>query len=367
MSIALLITVLLLAASNGANDNFKGVAALYGSRTVSYQVALGWASVTTLAGSLASVWLAQALLMTFTGAGLVTAGIAAKTDFALAVALGAALTVAIATWRGLPVSTTHALLGAMGGAGLVAVGTELHFASLGRVFLLPLLVSPIMAIIPAFLIAPLLRRWVAGHQRRRTECLCIEHDVLVTPEGFVARESLVLRTGSLAECAGRQEQTLAKVRGLDMVDTLHFLLAGAVGIARGLNDTPKIAALLLPIGLLDGHAAAAAVAVAMILGGLVGTRQVAHTLSDKITRLDMGAGLAASLTTALFVSTASFNGLPVSTTHVSVGALAGAGASGDQGGVDRKVVNGIMWSWLATVPIGAIFGALLYAGILGNG
>lgn len=363
MSIALLITVLLLAASNGANDNFKGVAALYGSRTVSYRVALGWASVTTLAGSLASVWLAQALLKTFTGAGLVTADIAAQTSFALAVALGAALTIALATWRGLPVSTTHALLGAMAGAGLIAVGAGLHFASLGRVFLLPLLASPIIAIVPAFLLAPLLRRWVAGRQERRTECLCIERDALVTAEGFVSRESFALRTGSLVECAERNAQTVARVRGFSLVDALHFLLAGAVGFARGLNDTPKIAALLLPVALLDGHVAVAAVAAAMLIGGLVGARQVARTMSDKITRLDIGAGLAASLTTALLVGTASFNGLPVSTTHVSVGALAGAGASGGQGGVDRQVMKGIVWSWVITLPIGAVFGALLYAGM----
>ena len=35
MTIVLFLTVRLLAASNGANDNFKGVAALYGSRTAS--------------------------------------------------------------------------------------------------------------------------------------------------------------------------------------------------------------------------------------------------------------------------------------------------------------------------------------------
>lgn len=362
MSIALLITVLLLAASNGANDNFKGVAALYGSRTVTYRVGLGWASVTTLAGSLCSVWFAQALLATFTGAGLVTADIAAQTAFAFTVALGAAITIALATWRGLPVSTTHALLGAMVGAGWIAVGTDLHFASLGQVFLLPLLVSPIIAIVPAWLLAPLLRRWVAGHQRRRAECLCIERNVLVTPEGLMARENLVLRSGTLTECGERNEQTLARIRGFGVVDAVHFLLAGAVGFARGLNDTPKIAALLLPIAMLDGHTAIAAVAAAMLLGGVVGARRVARTMSHKITSLDMGAGLAASLTTALLVGTASFNGLPVSTTHVSVGALAGAGASG-QGSVDRKVMKGILWSWVVTLPMGAVFGALIYAWI----
>jgi inorganic phosphate transporter, PiT family len=39
---------LFLAYANGANDNFKGVATLYGSGTTSYKRALLWATVTDL-------------------------------------------------------------------------------------------------------------------------------------------------------------------------------------------------------------------------------------------------------------------------------------------------------------------------------
>ena len=41
-----------LAYSNGANDNFKGVASLFGSRTCSYKTAISWATITTGAISL---------------------------------------------------------------------------------------------------------------------------------------------------------------------------------------------------------------------------------------------------------------------------------------------------------------------------
>lgn len=174
MTVWLFISVLALAACNGANDNFKGVAALYGSRVAGYWTSLGWASVATLAASLCSVFLARALLKAFTGVGLVPADVAAQTGFAVAVAGGAALTVVLAAWRGLPISTTHALIGAMSGAGLVAVGLDVRFASLGKTFLLPLLASPLVAIIPAFLVAPLMRKWVAraatGVHLRSREC-----------------------------------------------------------------------------------------------------------------------------------------------------------------------------------------------------
>ena len=47
MLVLLFAAVAFLAWSNGANDNFKGVAALYGSGIASYRKALAWATVTT--------------------------------------------------------------------------------------------------------------------------------------------------------------------------------------------------------------------------------------------------------------------------------------------------------------------------------
>jgi PiT family inorganic phosphate transporter len=54
----LFIAVCFLAYANGANDNFKGVATLFGSGTANYRLALGWATLTTLAGSICALFLA---------------------------------------------------------------------------------------------------------------------------------------------------------------------------------------------------------------------------------------------------------------------------------------------------------------------
>lgn len=359
METLLVLSVLFLAATNGANDNFKGVATLYGSRRAGYWTSLGWASVATLAGSLSSVFLARALLKAFTGAGLVPADVAAQLPFALAVAGGAGLTVALAAWRGQPISTTHALVGAMSGVGLVAVGSAVKFATLGHSFLLPLLATPLIAVLPAWLLAPWLRRLVARADRE-PECECTVHVVQLPAEGLSLRTGMAMAvSGSTAECesVGARRRWRADARGA--VDGLLFVFGGAVSFARGLNDTPKIAALLLPITALDGSTSALAVGLAMFVGGALGAGRVARTMSDRITRLDLGGALAAGLTTSLLVGTASFNGLPVSTTHVSVGALAGSGIS-NGAGVDRPVMTAIVLSWVITVPVGAMFGALLY-------
>src|SRR5438105_12038985 len=160
MGIALLLTllaVLLLAYSNGGNDNFKGVATLYGSGTCSYRSALAWATLTTLAGSLLALWLARGLIDSFKARGLVPDAVTTQPAFLVAVSLGAALTVLLATRLGLPVSTTHALTGGLAGAGLLASAGEMQFGVLGRGFFLPLLVSPAAALALTFVLYPFFR------------------------------------------------------------------------------------------------------------------------------------------------------------------------------------------------------------------
>src|SRR2546428_6897262 len=112
-----------LAYSNGANDNFKGVASLFGSRTCNYRTAISWATITTFAGSIMSIFLAQTLLKKFSGKGIVPDHFAGSEYFLLAVAIGAGLTVIIATLIGFPISTTHAFTGAIIGCGLVPGGS----------------------------------------------------------------------------------------------------------------------------------------------------------------------------------------------------------------------------------------------------
>lgn len=360
MDILLLIAVLFVAAANGANDNFKGVATLYGSGVAGYRVSLVWACITTLGGSLCSAYLATALLHEFTGAGLVPAVIAGHSSFAFAVAGGAGLTIILATWRGLPVSTTHALIGAMCGAGLVAVGTGVQFATLGRTFLLPLLASPLIAIVPAALLAQPMRRLMARMLAQPASCVCAEDDVVFDLQGTaMLRSTATISAGARSDCERRGARSLLNFDSRRAAETLLFLQGGAIGFARGLNDTPKIAALLLPLAALGTHGAIATVSVAMLVGGLLGARRVANTLSHRITKLDLGAALTAGFTTSLLVGTASINGLPVSTTHVSVGALAGTGLS-SSAGVDRRLLTGIGLAWVVTLPLGAAFGALLY-------
>ena len=307
----LIFAVALVAFANGANANFKGVASLYGSGTTSYWKAIIWATITTAAGSFAAIYFAQELLNKFTGKGLVPAVLVSEPRFLIAVAWGAGCANILATRLGFPVSTTHCLTGSLLGAGLAAVGHAVNFAKLWESFVKPLLFSPVIAVIVGaalFLMLRLLR-------------LAPDH-----------------RTKSL--------------------DVLHFLSAGAVSFARGLNDTPKIAALLLVSASLKGSIGYVIVAFLIAAGGMLGSRRVAETLAHKITDMNAGEGFSANLATALLVTTASYHGLPVSTTHVSVGALLGIGITTRQ--AKWKTVIPVLLTWLITLPCAALLGSVFY-------
>jgi len=86
---------------------------------------------------------------------------------------------------------------------------------------------------------------------------------------------------------------------------------------------------------------------------------VAETMGRKITRLNPGQGLTANVITALMVTVASRFGLPVSTTHVSVGSLFGIGLV--NGTARRKTILSILVAWVTTLPTAAGLGLAVYA------
>jgi PiT family inorganic phosphate transporter len=359
----LIIAVCFLSFANGANDNFKGVASLYGSGAATYRVALFWATLTTLAGSLCALYLAQTLLIKFSGKGLVTDDLIQSIPFITAVAGGAGLTVILATRIGFPVSTTHALLGAMVGSGLLASWGEMNLTALQHNFVLPLLLSPLVAVVLAMLV------YLALKQTRKllgtTEplCLCVEDNgTLNSGSDIMAmtqNPASSLSIGTEAACASRYSGRVLSISAQSMVDKLHFLSAGSVCFARGLNDTPKIAALLLLAPSLSIHWIIILVASIMALGGIINARRVAETMSHKITEINHEQGLAANLTTALLVIFASQLGMPVSTTHVSVGSLFGIGLT--SGKAHHRMIVSIMLSWLLTLPCAALCAAAVYS------
>ncbi len=132
-----------------------------------------------------------------------------------------------------------------------------------------------------------------------------------------------------------------------------------MSFARGLNDTPKIAALFLIAPQMTPFGALALCGASIAIGGFITSGRVAETMSHRITPMNAGQGFTANLITGLIVIVASRWGLPVSTTHVSCGSLFGLGTF--TGGARWRSITKILLAWVVTLPIAATLAALSFA------
>ncbi len=369
MLVALIVVVtLFLAYANGANDNFKGVATLYGDGTLNYRQALSLATVMQILGSIASVIFAAALVKAFSGKGLVAPDISASKEFLIAVGFGGALTVMLATVVGFPISTTHALTGALAGTAFLANGYALDLSVIGKSFFLPLLLSPVLALTTA---GPLYVafRWLFGRLNLTSaSCLCIgvpEPSPALQPAGSPVSLSSgpngrhLLRVASIETCQHEDFNTgMVMIPAQKIITTLHFVSACALCFARGLNDTPKIVAIIFAANAFGIEVSLLAIALAMAAGGFMHARKVAERISKKVTPLNEPQALIANLVSSFYVICASRLGLPVSTTHISVSAISAVGLANRS--ANLTVIRDILLSWLLTLPAAAIFGMVTY-------
>jgi len=197
---------MLLAWANGANDISRGVATLVGNGTTHARRAVLWGTLWTMLGGLAALVWGTALINAFTK-GFLNPSFIIDLTLVAGVILGATAWVGFATRAGLPVSTTHALLGGIVGAALM--GTEaangagnLHTSAVTSKALLPLLISPLIAI-GLCVVLLLTMRYVAKKNTRLVTWLL--------PTGSMAEKSFcVRRTGKSAsegfcKCCGRHD------------------------------------------------------------------------------------------------------------------------------------------------------------------
>ena len=361
--VLIVLAALWLAYGNGANDNFKGVATLYGSDTTTFKGALWWATATTFAGSVVSVLFAQKLVKTFSGKGLVPDAVAGSPTFAGAVGVGAALTIFLATYIGMPTSTTHSLIGGLLGTG-IAAGASINTNVLLTKFAIPMLTSPVLAIAIAALLYFVLRLIRQRSGLTKETCVCVAdgsmQPVQVGANGtmLMERTGLELVVDEKTQCVDRYQGKLVGIEAQPALNSMHYLSAGAVCFSRAVNDTPKVAALLLTTAALQPAVGIGIVGVAIALGGILQSRQVAETMSKRITALSPGQGFTANITTAFLVLVASNMGVPVSTTHVSCGSIFGIGAVNRSGKWDT--ISKILGTWVTTLPLAAVVSGVLY-------
>lgn len=342
--------IIALAFANGANDVSKGIATLAGSRRATYRQAIAWGTLWTAAGAFAAVLVSVGLIEVFTSA-LVAGDVLALASFPLAVAAGASVWVLFASATGLPVSTTHAITGAIVGAALGAGGVEsIRWGLLLSGIAAPLALSPLVSGALGYSLH-------GAASRLANACVCAGEQIasaVANPDGTLTGR----RSAALAASAAGCDPAPGRLR-LMAGPVTHWGAAAAISFARGVNDNPKIAALgtLAFASMGAGLAGAFALtALAMTVGSFAAGLRVSRTLGERVVHMDADTGLAGALVTAGLVLAASFYMLPVSTTHVSTGAIVGAGARQGAGAVQWGTVASLVMAWLVTLPVCALAG-----------
>jgi PiT family inorganic phosphate transporter len=231
----------------------------------------------------------------------------------------------VVTWlKGIPSSSSHALVGGLIGSGVAHAGlTGVQWTGLNKT-LIAIVLSPTLGMILAMLIM-LASSWMF---RRAT--------------------------------ASGAEKTFR---------ALHLVSSGAYSLSHGLNDAQKtmgiITVLLYSTGHLHGKFevprwVAISCYVAIALGTLTGGWKIIETMGSRITKLSQHQGFSASLGGSIILFTASWLGIPVSTTHTITGSVIGAGTARRATAVRWGVAGNVVTAWIITIPASAAVGALFY-------
>ncbi|MHC1703871.1 MAG: anion permease [Tenuifilaceae bacterium] len=150
---------------------------------------------------------------------------------------------------------------------------------------------------------------------------------------------------------------------------LQLLSAAAFSLGHGGNDAQKSMGIIwvsmfvagqvtkdTPIALWIVLSCQAAIAFGTLFGGW----RIVKTMGQRITKLKPFEGFCAESAGALTLFGATHFGIPVSTTHTITGAIIGAGARKGVSAVKWGVTTKIFWAWILTIPVSAIFSALVY-------
>ena len=305
---------------NGLHDAANSIATIVSTRVLKPLHAVIWAAFFNF---VAFLFFGLHVAHTI-GAGIISLDVVS--DRLIFGALGGAIVWNVITWlAGLPSSSSHALVGGLIGAGLAKAGLKAIIWDGVLKTAAGVAVSPtfgfIMALVLVFVVTWLLVR---------------------------ARPAAVDR----------------------LFRILQFFSASAYSLGHGGNDAQKtmgIIAVLLYAH--QGRHGAFNVPLwvvlscqaAMALGTLSGGWRIVRTMGSKITRLSPMQGFCAETGGAITLFTATYLGVPVSTTHTITGAIVGVGAARRTAAVRWGVARGIVTAWLITMPAAGLFAALFYA------
>ena len=320
----------------------------------------------------------------------------------LAALLAAGVWLMIASARGWPVSTTHSIVGALVGFTVAGIGIDaVHWGKIGQIAA-SWVISPALGGFLAYMLMMSIRKFILDTEHpfisaRRwgpvyvflvgfiislvTLFKGLKHlnlemtipmsflaalifgviiavigwvliqKVEIDPEAdrdyhFASVEKIFVPMMIFTACA------MAFAHGSNDVANGIGPLAAVASIIRSGGEMAQTAELPLWILVMGG--------IGIVTGLATMGYRVMQTIGTRITQLTPSRGFCATLAAAATVVLASRTGLPVSTTHIAVGAVIGVGMARGVGAIDLRVIGGIIVSWVITLPAGGILAALFF-------
>ncbi|MBS0623345.1 MAG: inorganic phosphate transporter [Verrucomicrobia bacterium] len=383
----------------GANDVANSVGTAVGSGALTLKQAMLIAAIFEFAGS----FLLGSNVSETLESGIVTRDLLlnSPSDYLIGM-LGALLATGVwlqlASYFGWPVSTTHSIIGAILGFGIIAGDMKsvawMNMASIA----LSWVVSPLFGGLGAYMIFSFIRRKILGQHRpiqaaiRYTPwiafmiffvlMLIIFFDglpgldfQLAVPWLFILASLIGGVAAWIAYFLVRHIAVSVTSDGYAEVErifmSLQVIVACFMAFAHGSNDVANVIGPLSGIiNVLQGESITGVRSISpwlLVLGGsgiVAGLAtwgwRVIETIGKKITQLTPSRGFAAGFGATITVMLASKLGLPISTTHVLVGAVLGVGFARGIGAINLNTVRDIFISWLVTVPLSAGLSILFF-------
>ncbi|MCP3870769.1 MAG: inorganic phosphate transporter [Gammaproteobacteria bacterium] len=387
----------------GANDVANAMGTSVGSGAISVKQAIVIAAVFEFAGA----FIAGGQVTKTIRKGIIDPGAIANNPELLvygmlAALLAAAIWLMVASSRGWPVSTTHTIVGAIVGFSMAGIGMDaVNWAKIGGI-VASWLVSPMIGGTIALLLMLSIRKLILNtdnpFQRAKTWApmyVFLVGFIVTLVTMFKGLKHLNLEVsipgaflyatiaGAIVAVIGRMMVNKIEVdpsadkdyhfASVEKAFTpLMIFTACAMAFAHGSNDVANgIGPLAAVVSIVESGGEVTQKAGLpiwiLILGGagiVIGLAtmgyKVMQTIGTKITELTPTRGYCATLAAATTVVLASKTGLPVSTTHIAVGAVMGVGLARGVGALDLRVIGNIIISWVVTLPAGGILAALFF-------
>ncbi len=309
---------------NGMNDAANSIATIVSTRVLTPFQAVAWAAFFNFVAAFAF----GVSVATTIGKGLVDVSIVDNFVIFSGI-VGAIILTASATHFGMPISVSHAIIGGYGGAALTKAGISAIIVSGYTKIVIFIFLAPVVGLIGAYIFS-ILTLWIVKNKAPR-----------------------------------KVDKYFRK---------LQLLSAAVYSLSHGSNDAQKtigIITIVLFTNNLLGETFYVPFWVIILshtviaLGTLFGGWKVIKTLGMRVTKLTPFGGFSAETSAGLTIIGATMGGIPVSTTHTITGAIIGVGSIKGFSAVRWGVAKNILWAWVLTIPLSALFAMLTYLAVTG--